>query len=569
MLLIVAVFPCGAALRAAEPKLGHPRLYFTANDLPRLRAQRGSGQYQKMWKNIQESADWCLTLTPRKQWIAPVSPDPIYENLYDRFYAIMGDLAVAEHLAFAYALSGDERYGEGARQWVLASCRAWRHEADGPVDGSKAYAVCRFLKGVAVGYDVAYDCFSETEREEIRETLGRITRMYYTDYFATPAKAGPGFHTHHAIVEWASFGVAALALLGETPDAKTWLEDTVTKFEKHLLPSGLAADGSQTEGATFWASTMQYRLFFMDALRRVTGKDLFGPYEEYMNADLALASVAAEKHPGYNRYHQTVVHEPSYGQLDYYSPVLVKLAREYRRPIFQHLALWDNTLGSIQKTRYATPTKKITLLFEFGGYAYIWYDPTVPAAAGEKRLSYHFPSVREAYARASWRADDLLVGVSTRNGAVIHAGGHPVLIEQANDRRELPVKSVEDDGSLALIRCEGEKGQTLKIELDRPRRRIVIRRQVDGGWNWWCQGNPTRKGNLVTWDDRVRLSVTTGKITAWEPNGYSPKLFTGMGKLPMADPAPDEFPLATIRSAEDGQIVVEVRMTHKGTGKGQ
>ena len=130
----------------------------------------------------------------------------------------------------------------------------------------------------------------------------------------------------------------------------------------------------------------------MDALQRVTGKDLFGPYEKHMNADLALASIAAEKHPGYNRYHQTVVHEASYGQLDYYSPVLAKLAREYRRPIFQHLALWDHSLGSIQKTRYVTPTRKIALLFELGGYAYVWYDPTVPEVADEKRLSYHFPA---------------------------------------------------------------------------------------------------------------------------------------------------------------------------------
>ena len=573
MLLIAAALSCGAALGEAESKLGHPRLYFTAADVPRLREARSGGQHQKMWKNIQESADWCLTLTPRKQWIAPVAPDPIYENLYDRFYAIMGDLAVTEHLAFAYALSGDDRYGEAARQWVLASCRAWRHEADGAVDGGKAYAVCRFLKGVAVGYDVVYDRFSETEREEIRQTLGRITKMYYTDYFATPAKAGPGFHTHHAIVEWASFGVAALALLGEDPEAKTWLDATVTKFEKHLLPTGLAADGSQIEGATFWASTMQYRLFFMDALRRVTGKDLFGPHEKYMNADLALASVAAEKFPGYSRYHQNVVHEASYGQLDYYSPVLVKLAREYRRPIFQHLALWDHTLGNIQKSRYITPTKKIAMLFEFGGYAYVWYDPGVAAAADEKRLSYHFPAVGEAYSRASWLPGDLLVGVSSRNGAVIHAGGYPVFIEKSSVWQGLPVKlavkSLQDDGSLAVIRCGEDKEQSLVIELDRPGRRVVISRQVGGDWQWWCQGEPTRDGNLVTWDDRASLSVTTGTITSWEPVGYSPQLFTGMGKLPMDDPSPDQFPLATIRSAEDGRIVVEVRMTDKDTNKGK
>src|SRR5437660_1356181 len=82
------------------------------------------------------------------------------------------------------------------------------------------------------------------EREEVRDLLSAIGKKYYDGYFTTPAIAGPGFHTHHATVEWSSFGITALALLNEVPDAKGWLEATVKKFEEHLLPSGLAADGA-------------------------------------------------------------------------------------------------------------------------------------------------------------------------------------------------------------------------------------------------------------------------------------------------------------------------------------
>src|SRR5204863_2425959 len=115
-----------------------------------------------------------------------------------------------------------------------------------------------------------------------------------------------------------------------------------------------ASDGAQTEGGTFWASTMQYRLFFMDALRQVTGQDLFKKFEKQMSADLALASIVAEKLPGYDQNYANVVLEPYYGQLDYYAPVLLFLAREYHRPIFQYLALWDHSLGQLQKTRAIT-----------------------------------------------------------------------------------------------------------------------------------------------------------------------------------------------------------------------
>ena len=542
---------------AAEP--AHPRLYFTAADLPRLRQLRGSGQHAVIWRNLQTSADWCLTLKPRQAWIAPVTSDPLHENLYDRFFAIMGDLAVTEHLAFAYAYSGDERYGEAASKWVLASCRAWKREADGQPDPSKAYAVTRLLKGVAVGYDLVHDRFTAAERQEVLQALVGISQKYYKGYFLTPEIAGPDFHTHHAIVEWASFGVVALALLGEAPEAKDWLEATEKKFEEHLLPMGLADDGAQTEGATFWASTLQYRLFFLDPLRRVTGRDLFSKHKKHMNADLALATIAAEQVAEHDYDHQTVVLEPSYGQLNYYAPVLLYLAREYRQPHYHYLALWDHSLGRMQQTRYITPHGE-RMLFELGGYAYAWYDPGVPARAQEKRLSYRFDSVDEAYLRASWQPNDLLAGV--RHGElVVHAGGQPVFIEPLawqEPPQPLRVQALEDDGTRALLRCTGRDGQSLTIELHRPGR-LVIRRRGVKEWQWWCQGKPVRTGNEVAWDKDVYLTVRAGTLSAWEPDGYAPKLAVGNGKLRLADPVPKTFPRATIAAPSEGEIVVEIQ----------
>ena len=554
----ILVSLCPVALAQPATNLPHPRLYFTQADLPKLRKSREHGLHRKIWRNVRESADWCLTLSPRQTWIAPVSPDPIYENLYDRFYAIMGDLAVTEHLAFAYALSGEKRYGEATRHWALASCRAWQREAEGAPDGSKAYAVTRLLKGLGVAYDIAHDRFTEAERQEIRETLRQIGEKYYRGYFTTPTIAGPGFHTHHAIVEWSSFGVAALSLLGEIPEAKSWLEATVKKFEDHLLPTGLAADGAQTEGGTFWASTMHYRIFFMDALRRVTGRDLISGFQDTMNADLALASIAAHARAGYVQAHQNVVLEPAYGQLDYYSPVLLFLAREYRRPLCQYLALWDESLGGIQKTRFITSHGE-KLLFELGGYAFLWCDPTVPAKPGDARLSYWFPSVDEAYLRSSWQPDDLLVGVR-KGELVVHCGGQPVLVDPADWREPPPgigIQRIEDSGSLAAIHCTNSLGEVLTVELHRPGR-LVIHRRLKDDWSWSCHGSPIRKDQTLTWKNRARLRVLSGVIANWEPAGYSPTLSVGFGKLKMADPAPMTFPRCTVHPAMNDEIVVEI-----------
>src|SRR2546421_11749224 len=92
--VLVAVVCLSLCERARANTNLHPRLYFTRVELPQLRASRAHGLHRAIWRNLRESADWCLTLSPRSAWIAPVTPDPIYENLYDRFYAIMGDLAV-------------------------------------------------------------------------------------------------------------------------------------------------------------------------------------------------------------------------------------------------------------------------------------------------------------------------------------------------------------------------------------------------------------------------------------------------------------------------------------------
>ena len=537
----------------------HPRLYCTAADLSRLRALRGTGHHARIWANLEASTAWCLERQPRQERIAPLSPDPIHENLYDRFYAIMADLAITEHLAFAYALSGQAEYGEAARQWTLASCRAWSPEGEEPPDGGKAYAVLRLLKGIATGYDLAWECFSVGEREEVRQVLARIGQNYWEHYFSTPAISGPDFHAHHAVVEWSSFGVAALAVLGELPAAEVWLEASTRKFEEHLLPLGLAPDGAQVEGATFWASTMQYRLFFMDALRRVTGRDLFAQYAPYMSADLALAAIALPKEPGHDQDHQSVILEPSYGQLDYYAPVLLALARQYRRPLYQHLALWDRSLGALQHTRYVTPHGE-ALCFSMGGYAYLWYDPDLLAGVEEVPRSYWFPSVDEAYLRASWEPGDLLVGVR-KGEVVVHAGGQTLLIEPITWREApagLRIESLEDDGARALIRCAGPEGRSLNIELHRPSRTLRLKRRVPGPWQWWSHACPAVEGNTLKWD-QAQLQLQTGTLQALDATGFTSQLAVGNGLLKIADPAPRQLPLVTVQPDRGGLIELEIR----------
>jgi len=544
--------------RARLPRTGHPRLYFTSADLPGLRKLRAKGVHARIWAKLTASADWCAQQTPPSMWIPSAVPDPIFENLYDRFYAAMHDLAIVEHLAFASALSDrdHDQYFQPAQRWALACAKIWKNEAKNRPDASKAYAVLRILKGLAVAYDLLYDRLSDAERAELRETLVAVSHEYFS-FFADPVTAGKGYNTHHGGVDAAPLGIVALALLGEVPEAQAWLDRMIEKHVDYLLPQALTLSGTSDQSSNFWVSTLQYRILFLDALRRVTGRDLFAEFPDALPGRIALAAVAG-KLPcdvPYNEYERTVLFAPDYGQIDYWSPVLCFIAREQKRPIYQHLALWDESLGKLQRTRWITPTKKIELLFSFGGYVYLWYDPSVPDEI-EKGLprSFDFPEpvVNEAYLRDSYNPGDLVVGFK-KGGLVVHAGGRPVLVDRLQtDDVNKPAPPVDemlvaDDGRLAMIRCLGPRQAGIReqlVELHRPGR-LTIRRETANDVSWWYAGEAMRGKNTLRWPGGTTLTVTRGQIAGIDPKGFI-ETKRHYGGMRFADPHPFVYPVVKV-----------------------
>src|SRR3954453_4403680 len=468
VLMMIAAIPRLGSAAEPTPEVHHPRLYFTAADLPQLRGLQNSGTHAKIWANMTRSADWCAQQSLRTEWIPTAEKDPEFENLYDRFYAAMHDAAIVEHLAFTSALSNpsNDRYFDPARNWLLATAKIWKNESHNKPDASKAYAVLRVVKALAIGYDVLFDRLTEPQRKEVRDTIIAICNPYYT-FFQAPTAAGAGYNKHHGSVDAAPFGVAALAVLGELDQAQAWLDLAIKKHVDYLLPSALTPSGTNDQSSNFWASTLHYRIFFCEPLKRVTGRDLFAEFPAALPGRIALAAVAAGQPRSleFNEDNRSVLFGPSYGQINYWSPVLVYLARHDRRPIYQHLALWDESLGWLQHTRYITPHCKEELLFCLGPYAYLWYDASV-APAIEDKLPYSFefpePEVNEIYLRSSYEQGGIVVGMK-KGGLIVHAGGQRVLVDRLGvDDTSAPPKPVDetlltDDGHHATIRCVGPK----------------------------------------------------------------------------------------------------------------
>lgn len=512
---------------------------------------------RRIWDNFMRSAEWCMSRPLRTHWIAPAEHDPKYENLYDRFYGMMHDMAVMEHLAFAGSYSREPRFLVAAKTWAMTCARIWRQEADGEPDKDKAYAVLRLLKGIATAYDLIHDALGADERAELRNTIAQLGGRYYQWFLENPGMGTvDGHNAHHASVEAASLGIAALAVLGEVPRSAGWLKLMMDKHRRSLLPQAIAADGAQTQGPTFWASTMQYRIAFMDALHRVTGEDLFTEFAQQMDDRLALASIAGTNDEEFPRSNGSVILSPSYGQLDYDSPVLLYLARRYRRAIDQHLALWDRNLGSIQKTRYVTGSDEM-MLFAWGGYAYAWYDPTVaPQAPRDTPLSFAFPSIGEGYLRESFEPGGIVA--ATRAGRVcVNIGNRSILCEI--DEREHAGMDIVDDANVAtLVTRSASAVQT--IRLDRAAATLSIERTSGSEIAWRSHDVPRRNGNRLSWPGAGSLEVMEGTIDRFERQAASEPLVVGCGLLDVTanDPNPRSGCVISAKPLADRKLVLRI-----------
>jgi hypothetical protein len=273
---------------------------------------------------------------------------------------------------------------------------------------------------------------------------------------------------------------------------------------------------------------------------------------------MALAAVVGRQPSDIatNECHRSVLFGPNYGQLNYWSAVLLYLARSQNRPIYQYLASWDDSLGGIQRTRFVTPRGKEELLFGNGPYAFLWCDGNLPAEIEPNLpLAFEFPEpeVNEAYLRASYEVGGIAAGMK-KGALIVHAGGRAVLVDQlpTNDTNR-PTAAVDemlvmDDGRTAAIRCVGPKefgiGEQF-VELSRPAR-LSIERHTSEAMSWWYMDSAQQEGQALRWPDGIELKVEDGTIVEHKPDGFveTPVHFGGMK---FADPCPRTYATVVVK----------------------
>ncbi len=265
----------------------------------------------------------------------------------------------------------------------LAALVAWLEAAadygDVGVDLDAEY----FTEGVALAYDWLYNDLPPALRERLRDRLAAGTEKLFAASLAGKTGGTLSFQQNHYWFAHLALALGAAALVGECPDAETWLAWAWDRYERIALSFG--PDGSFHEGPSYWDFSMPTLYLYTDLYESLTGQrapaldgGLRGQAEfrfRHLLPGLTTSAPLEDSKVGLGR--------PA-------AATLYWEATRFRDSVVQALpaALGAKATGS-----------KLALL---------WYDPDLTAAAAAlERLAPGrlYADVGTVLARTSWDAD--------------------------------------------------------------------------------------------------------------------------------------------------------------------
>jgi len=260
-----------ADVRRQIPR-SHPRLFVTEQTLPEWQAARDIDTLRRiLWRNINTRAIMAT--------FDPLPPEPpncrpygvLDINLWRQANQIAENaINTMELLSFAYLITKEDRYGEAARRWIL-HIASW--DPEGSTSAKINSDVSRpILQKMARAYTWAYDALTPQDREFICRVMQIRGREAYQILRNLPYESKP--YASHATGGLPLLGEAAIAFLGEIPEAEEWFDYLVQIFFAVYPPWG-GDSGGWSEGHAYWNTTMSRVLWFLDALKVVTGLDLY------------------------------------------------------------------------------------------------------------------------------------------------------------------------------------------------------------------------------------------------------------------------------------------------------
>jgi len=369
----------------------HPRLHLTEERITELKQKIKTEPYTSLFRELREIADRGARQGP-----------PEYEYGVDQ----RGTAIMIPELALTYLLTGEHRYLESAKDWMLtaAAYETWwcGYEAE---EENKDLCATHLLYGIALGYDWLYHDLDAESRKTIRnclETRGRFIfesllnrNIYWQDHYVSG----------HLWMGITGLATAGLCLYGEVEDVDDWIILPLEMLKEVM--ASLGPDGASPKGILGLMVGGSHLLKFMDLARDLLDEDLFKDNDWFRNTVSFRVYSMLPKNSWRKGWWKEVWHERStvmeFGdgpRYDWYGPAyqLWKLASEYRNPYAQWLADAMDEVGLC------------------GWWAgrflnLLWFDPTVrPKAPTDLPTFKHFDDADIVFMRSGWDGDEALMG---------------------------------------------------------------------------------------------------------------------------------------------------------------
>jgi hypothetical protein len=167
----------------------------------------------------------------------------------------------AETLAFVYLMTGEPKYAEAARRWIL-HLAAWN--PDGPTNFRlNCEAAKPLLYRLPRAYDWAYAALTPADRDQVRTVMRRRAQDAWE---SGEVAQGVGHLNNpfnsHGNRTWHKLGECGIAFLGEIPEAEVWLDYAVNKFYA-CYPVWADDDGGWHEGLSYWAGYLSKAVWWL------------------------------------------------------------------------------------------------------------------------------------------------------------------------------------------------------------------------------------------------------------------------------------------------------------------
>ncbi|HPD30611.1 MAG TPA: heparinase II/III family protein [Phycisphaerae bacterium] len=312
------------------PDLAHPYLLVDASEIAALRERIGqSERLRRGWQYQVNAAHSALELEPvteqyAKGGVGQHGNYSVSSGWYHRHL---------ENVAFVAAVTGDKTLAAKGVEMLMTACSYERWL--GPLfDDPKhfdppwrsALETAMMVEAVAVGYDLLYPHLTDAQRQTVRQALAdKGIRMLVREW-ADPIGSSqiPRHQTptgNWVMVCSASAGLGALAILGAQPEAPHWTRLVRNRVRAWLHDRGgdwyvdnpwpvnrpkpipvigpsepnFGRDGGYKESISYMNYGTRYVCDFANALRRVTGENLFTHVPENLLDHMAWSIIAWEE----------------------------------------------------------------------------------------------------------------------------------------------------------------------------------------------------------------------------------------------------------------------------------